>query len=316
MQRQKSVDCLRLLAIALITNSHFDGIYPEKLSFLRFGAIFGNCLFFLLSGYCLTHKSESFPRFIWRRGYRVYLPYLLWLPILLIIGKFPVEGMPSAKGWLSLLKVVFGWNAWYHFIPTIMLCYVGYYLFSWLNRKTKFNFYDAFFIVLAGQLIYFFFFFDFSYPVTGFLNPVSTLTYLQSMLLGGALKSNACPKKPVLCGAGALLAAVGYFIVHRYCREGYASISQLYVAVVFAYLISAFVISLEDRLPAWKVIPFISKMSLEIYLVQFPVIKVFTALPFPANFVLCATSIIGSAYALYLADNGVLKLLRKPFKKT
>ena len=79
-----SVALLKCMAALLITNSHFNGLYPEGFSFLAFGGFFGNSLFFLISGFLLVGCDRSiFSKWYTRRVLRIYIPYMVVLPLLL-----------------------------------------------------------------------------------------------------------------------------------------------------------------------------------------------------------------------------------------
>ena len=78
-------DALRLLAIALVVNSHMDRFYPVQ-QFGTGGAI-GNSLFFMLSAYGITvserSKPQSFSSYLGKRVLRVYIP--TWTCIIFLI---------------------------------------------------------------------------------------------------------------------------------------------------------------------------------------------------------------------------------------
>lgn len=69
---------LKAIATMLITNSHFDTIYP--ISQLSMGGSIGNSVFFWVSGYCLanikTRGSIAVDGVSWylHRLWRIYLP--------------------------------------------------------------------------------------------------------------------------------------------------------------------------------------------------------------------------------------------------
>lgn len=56
-----SFDVLKLIAILVILNSHFDSLYPGKLRLLATGGTWGNALFFLISGYFTKIDNDFFP---------------------------------------------------------------------------------------------------------------------------------------------------------------------------------------------------------------------------------------------------------------
>lgn len=53
------VSLIRFIATLLITNSHYDKLYPQGFSFLSTGGMIGNALFFWVSGYTLYFSLKK-----------------------------------------------------------------------------------------------------------------------------------------------------------------------------------------------------------------------------------------------------------------
>lgn len=53
------VSLIRFIATVLITNSHYDDLYPQGYSFLSTGGMIGNALFFWVSGYTLYFSLKK-----------------------------------------------------------------------------------------------------------------------------------------------------------------------------------------------------------------------------------------------------------------
>lgn len=67
------ISFIRFLATLLITNSHFDTLYPEGFSWMSTGGALGNALFFLVSGYTLYRSSRNdFTTWILRRYSKIF----------------------------------------------------------------------------------------------------------------------------------------------------------------------------------------------------------------------------------------------------
>lgn len=67
------ISLIRFLATILITNSHFDVLYPAGFSWLSTGGALGNALFFLVSGYTLYLSSRrNFAEWILRRYSKIF----------------------------------------------------------------------------------------------------------------------------------------------------------------------------------------------------------------------------------------------------
>jgi len=63
-----------------------------------------------------------------------------------------------------------------------------------------------------------------------------------------------------------------------------------------------------------KIIQFISTITLEIYLVQYPIIPIFAKLPFPINWLIITSTILISAYALHIITKYVINLFERKKK--
>lgn len=65
------VDVLRCIATILITNSHYNAIWP--IAALATGGSLGNTLFFAISGYCLSNtQNTNFVEWMKKRVLRIY----------------------------------------------------------------------------------------------------------------------------------------------------------------------------------------------------------------------------------------------------
>ena len=56
------ITVLSALAACIITNSHYVGVYPTDL--IANGGLFGDVIFFAVSGFCLTNVKNSFPKWV------------------------------------------------------------------------------------------------------------------------------------------------------------------------------------------------------------------------------------------------------------
>ena len=65
---------LKTIAAALITNSHFDDLYP--ISAMSVGGSLGNSIFFLVSGFLISTKIDvGFFKWYLKRCMRIYPAY-------------------------------------------------------------------------------------------------------------------------------------------------------------------------------------------------------------------------------------------------
>ena len=110
------IELLRAMAVMLITNSHFDGVYPWNISW---GGCPGVALFFTISGFVLVRsvrKHDFFPWWI-KKVIRLYIPLTIVNIITVIIG------FRSATISLFLFPIFI--NLWY--VPCIAVLYIPYY---------------------------------------------------------------------------------------------------------------------------------------------------------------------------------------------
>lgn len=300
-KRYNSVYYLKFLATFFITNSHLLSLYPDRLSFMAFGGMFGNCLFFFVSGFCLTKRKENFFIFMLRRIIRVYLPYLLFLPFILNTEYVSVS---------DVLEIVFPMRN-YHFIPSIIVLYPLYYLCMYLNEKTKIKYYHCFFFVLLFQLVYYYVFFDFSYNLSSHFKMLPMLTYFQVMLLGGVLREQYRPKRFIFYIIGIVLSFCLFVIQARVEMPNHLKILQLLLATLFVFCLASLLLTIENKLKTVRIIELISSLTLEIYLVQYIIIEAFTSIVFPTNIIFAMIAIVGTAFSLNWLTKMVTALLKK-----
>lgn len=112
------IDLIRPFAALLITNSHFDSIYP--ISALATGGLIGNSLFFIVSGFCLTRITLPFFTWYRKRLIRVYPPVLIMASVGICIGNYAIPN------WSSCIEA-FIWPTYFGFVGCIVLLYIPYY---------------------------------------------------------------------------------------------------------------------------------------------------------------------------------------------
>ena len=128
------LDLLRAVAIVLVVNSHLDDLYP--IHQLGTGGVFGNELFFFISGYGLylsyQASREAFGRWFARRLTRVYEPLFIVATFLVLVGDAHIRTLADFF-WIYVIPLQF----W--FLPTIVGCYVPiYFIMSKMEAKRSF----------------------------------------------------------------------------------------------------------------------------------------------------------------------------------
>lgn len=298
-KKLESINYLRFIACFLIVNSHLKSLYPSKLSFLSFGGFFGNCIFFFVSGYCLNNIKDSFVNWFKRRLRNVYIPYLFFIPILLIFGQ--LKDLPFYQIIMPFKK--------YHFIPTILIIYIVYYFCNLLNKNKIFGYGKQLILVFLIQLAYYALFFDYKNVsvLTRFSFPEMT-TYLFVEVFGSFFKErNVDLKKPkyLLLVSIATFFLYVYQSVNRFLPE--LSILQLYIGTTFSISFCELLIQLEGKLPNFRIVNIVSKSSLEVYLVHLLIISGIKNVIFPLNIIITFISSLLCAVCLKAATNCIIK---------
>ena len=117
--RVVSLDFLRFLGPILITNSHFDSIYPMPI-FATGGAI-GDAIFFFISGYTLNYSSNLHSFSLW---YKTRLTRIF--PTVFAVAILHEIFFDINK---SLLSTIFSAGGWF------VRCILIYYLVFFLIKK-------------------------------------------------------------------------------------------------------------------------------------------------------------------------------------
>lgn len=306
------IDLLRFIACALITNSHFDGVYPINISF---GGCPGNCLFFIISGFLLYSKlSDNNNKFIpW------YFSKITRLYITLFIIDIVLVSVGYKEASLELFIFPINDNFW--FIPCIMILYAAFYF----SMKYKVL---AYLVLVADVCIYTYeYIFAFDHSVF-FVEKIFVFRLLYgfiAMLIGALLKHNKEKFKQIHGKKGFMLigisclSLVGFLVIKLCISSGniialrFQFLTQVLSMIFAASLfvgISAFDTNLgylmKDTIIG-KVVKIIGLSTLEVYLVQFVIISKIKPLIFPVNFVLIIVSVTFAALILHIVSDSIYK---------
>ena len=87
----------------------------------------------------------------------------------------------------------------------------------------------------------------------------------------------------------------------------------LLVLLYYIFKVSASMDCKLEKLPQKikKIIQFVAMITLEIYLVQYPIIPKLSNLPFPINWIIITTCIILLAYMLHKVNEFILKKIKR-----
>lgn len=316
---------LRCLAAILITNAHYIGIYPIDL--IANGGLIGDIIFFSVSGYCLTNLKTTFCQWYGKRLSRIMPAVILISLIYFIMGQydFSVYALGTENTLLYQMLAMIGitypkllswlmYPTYYHFVASILILYIPYY-FILKNRVTRKH---LPIIMMMFGIIYFMlylFAYDKSYyHIDVVREPFIRFLFLESMLLGAWFKLNddklRNKGKPIVYACGTIISFVLYFLSKILLSRGATSqlqiINQIIIIVLLFFIMRWFtsIDSCLEKVPnnVFKVVDFVAKLTLEIYLVQYILIDIVRefALVFPFNWIVLTISIVVVALMLHI----------------
>lgn len=317
------LDCvylLRILGAILITNSHYEAVYP--VSIIANGGLLGDVLFFAVSGFCLYPIKKAFPQWYGRRLKRIYP--LVWIitVVYLLLGFYQAD---SLKGFIKLLI----YPTYYHFVASILVLYVVYYpVAKWIqSRKEDGD--RVFFLVLAAlaviYLALYFTVYDRSYyHIDNVRQPMIEFLYFYAMMIGLYFRRHSeryVGKSCVWAWLGALVLFVAYFASKIAFARGMLSsqlqfVNQVVLILLLLCLFRGF-IGLEEKLHRMpeklhRIMVYVAGFAFEIYLVQYMLIPRLNIGPFPVNFLLVSCGILLAALVLHLVHDWIMARIEKP----
>lgn len=304
---------LRALAAILITNSHYNGVYPIEI--LASGGLLGDVLFFALSGFVLVNVRGSFVKWYQKRLIRIYPS--IWIITLVYI----IMGFYTFDGW-SVIEY-FLYPTYYHFIASIVVLYIPYYLIA-RNNSLRNRIPLIMVVILIFQFVIYQYFYNKTYyHIDVVREPMIRFLFFQSMLLGLYFRiyhSKYVNRKKVSNWVLLLLSLIVYFatklaFVKIEEISQFQIVSQIALFIVLYYIFKCFA-SIDDKLVKMSYIirtgvAFVAKITLQIYAVQYAIIPIFEDILFPFNWIVITSLIIISAYILYFVSNRVSSVIQK-----
>lgn len=313
------ITVLRALAACIITNSHYVGVYPTDL--IANGGLFGDVIFFAVSGFCLTNVKNSFPKWYAKRLVRVFPGVLIISAVYILLGIHTME--PTFTGVISSFVYPTG----YHFVASIIILYIPFYFVMKIQKLRDNIPAVAGITALVWLLIYIFIYDKSYYHIDTVREPMIRFLFFFAMLLGAYFKVNMEKyrnKKSIISWILLPVLFVAYF-ASKIIFGRVSSIASLQIVnqfVLFALLTVTFrcfmsIDSWLEKLPKWikTVITFISGLTLEIYLVQIGIIPKLNFLPFPLNWLFITGVIVLLAFILNKISSFVQKPLLRVFEK-
>lgn len=323
-KRRFAFDVLKLAAVLLVFNSHLDALYPDRLKFLATGGIWGNTLFFAVSGY-FVNVDTGFGGYLKKKIIRLYPSVIVFTVISLVFHLRDI-----VIGDVGDIVAEFIWPTYYWFVGTLILYYLLIYL---LEKKRIVSSKFPFFLIGSGVLLLLCFACCSAQNIwcmekmgfDTFEGWLKIIYYFPVFSLGYYLKKNNGVCRKVGMKTSVLLIAIGgigYMGYKLLLVKAYIPmIFQIFAPVLLFLLASGalcFTVGCEKRAESSrnkaavpeKVVSFLSALSLEVYLVQFPVIHLMENSIFPINIVLALLITFGLAYLLkklssYLVNCGI-----------
>lgn len=298
------ITILRALATCIITNYHYTGIYPTDIIAQMSLGMAGNFLFFAVSGYCISNVKTNFFSWYKKRVFRCYIPLFIATAFFLLIAQFyePIQYMfssnPSVNSFFSrhyditvnsvnTIPLLFIYPTLFHFVSSIAILYVPYYFvvkYTKTNKQLTF----VFVITVFATVLTYLFAYDKSYfHIDVPREQMIRFLFFLSMLLGLWFKRNKTlyvDKFKIRYAVGLISSILLYAGCKYYLEinDTNAKIAQFQIVYVFivlylVYCFFAFLSSLESTLKKIKkgrrIIEFLADSTLEIYLVQVPLIE-------------------------------------------
>jgi peptidoglycan/LPS O-acetylase OafA/YrhL len=311
------IDILRAIAAMLITNSHFDGVYPINISW---GGCPGVALFFTISGFLLVKSVSNIKNFFSWYGQKVIR---LYIPLTLVNIVMVLIGFKAA----SLLLFIFPINGlWY--VPAIAVLYVPFYLV--VKAMEKYSIRGGYNLILILLVVIYSILYTLSKKDGFFVEGEIKFRLIYgfaAMMLGSVVyrihDSVFLHKSRRLFSCLSLLSLVAFLAMKFFMDYSSVLIRVQFLTEVFgvsfAVLLLIGGIGYADILDKFasiglsRFLLLISKCSLEIFLVQFIFIAYLKSIVFPINIVLICVCIILSALVIHTISEKLYSRVRKQY---
>ncbi len=319
-KRYELLDLMRFIAILLVMNSHFDPLYP--IPALATGGAMGNALFFVISGYLLNTR-DSFLRFSWKRFFRMYPGVFIMVTLNVL------QGWHKIGGWGDFFTSYL-WPTAFWFVGALALFDILVYILDQLKYTEHFVRFTVIMAVL--YLAAYILIVDtsrWSVEEPGLKNPAQwfkMIYYFHIYAMGHHLREKPRSGKPghclrlvVACVALFVFSLVFKYIMVKFPVMLKAQFLCQWMGVVFAWAAMALVLSGEESyrrcVVPWvrRCVSALAALSLELYLVQFDMIRLCTPLPFPMNILCTLAGTFLLAFLLNQIDRRIFRLSGRIF---
>ena len=307
------ITVLRALASVFVTNAYYTGVYPIEL--IANGGLLGDVLFFAISGFCLYNIKDKFSKWYSKRIFRIYPAVWIITLIYLMIGFYTLDEM-------NLFEYLI-YPTYYHFVASIIFLYIIYYIIIKIDIL-KNNIPKIMIILLIIQILIYIFVYDKSYyHIDTVREPMVRFLFLQSMLLGAVFrqKNDKYLNNNKIFNWIKLMIFLAFYFISKQKNTKIPEvtelqlINQIILFVTLYYFLKCFagINSKLEKLPnkIKNVIKFLSSITLEIYIVQYPIIPIFKNLVFPINWLAITITILIVAYILHIVSKQVINFIER-----
>ena len=317
-EKKQFINLLRVMAAVCITNSHFANVWP--VSGIASGGMLGDVLFFAISGYCLYHsdfKFRDFGKWYIKRIRRIYVTVVLIALITCLFTGFP----ETVREWIHM----FVYPTQYHFVASIMVLYIIYYIWMHFLKQWQIKIWVSGVLYSIIVLTVYCLTFDKSwYHIDVVEEHFIRFLFFGAMLIGAHIREKTQDRdtqklqQNIWKNSGICIASVILYFAVRLAVPRFELFSvqiltwiaislALYFVFRWAESLELFLIRLPEKLRG--VLSFIAGITLQIYLVQFPIINRFDVLPFPLNLLVITVLIFVAAVAVYWLDSGIQRAI-------
>lgn len=332
---------LRCLAAMLITNAHYIGIYPTDL--IANGGLLGDIIFFCVSGYCLTNLQTGFFKWYGKRLTRILPSVFFVIAVYWILGQYDFSIYASGTEATLLYQALTAvgitypkWLSWflyptdYHFVASILVLYIPYYFILKSEVLRKHIPVVMSVIAAIGVAIYIFAYDKSFYHIDTVREPFIRFLFLESMLMGAWFKLNDAKLrnagKPILYAAGTAILFAAYFaskvLLGRVSGIAQLQIVNWVIICALLYFVVRLFSSMDKHFekmpkPVSSTVNFVADITLEIYLVQYVLIKFVRQcnIFFPLNWIVLTAMIVAAAFAVHMLIKFATKALENGIQK-
>lgn len=314
-KKLKSIELLKCIAALMVLNSHLESVYP--IAALATGGALANGVFFIVSGYLLGGFDKPFKKWYPSRLSRLWIGILLISIFQVLIGYTPINNMSDVFDTFVIPKI-------FWFAVALAVFYPLLFVFKKNHMMNQKGFRVVSLSILCVYIIAYLFL-DTSVWVVetkrldSFEGLFKLIYYFYIMYLGLYIKTNNInARKPLYLASIAVISFVSLYVVKAVMVKVPVLMHLQFLNQVsvlgFSVAVLLLVLSQEKTIKSFlsnnlldQFVNWISKVTWEIYLVQFMVINMFHGYKFPVNLFLILLFITLASYILNVMSQWLYK---------